>query len=227
MKRLMLSAAFVALGIGVASAQAQHPAGHDPDKTMAGGGLPAGWQARLDRANSKIETVKFEKSGAGVHVTTGPAGIFYQAPPTTIAGSPTVSATFTQLAPAAHPEAYGLFIGGSDLQGPNQKYTYFVIRQDGKFLIKRRAGTETPTVTNWTDNAAIKQADASGKMKNTLTIRTDKEKVHFLVNGTEVSAVPVSDLDVDGVAGLRVNHNLDVQIDDFTAKGAKMSPSQE
>ena len=47
---------------------------------------------------------------------------------------------FTQMEPAAHPEAYGVFIGGSDLQAANQKYTYFVIRQDGKFLIKRRAG---------------------------------------------------------------------------------------
>jgi hypothetical protein len=226
MNRLILSAAFAALAAGVMAAQTHHPAGHDPDKTVRGGGLPAGWEARLDR-DAKIDAVKFEKVGTAFHIMTGPAGIFYQTPATQLGGTPAVSATFTQLAPAAHPEAYGVFIGGSDLQGPNQKYTYFVIRQDGKFLVKRRAGADTPTVTSWTDSAAIKKADASGKMTNTLAIETDKEKAHFLVNGTEVGAVPVSQIDVDGVAGVRVNHNLDVQLDAITTKGAKMSQSRE
>jgi hypothetical protein len=226
MKRLILSAAFAALGAGVALAQTSRPAGHDPDKTVQGAGLPAGWQARLDN-DAKIDAVKFEKMGTGFHLTTGPAGIFYQTPPASLAGAPSVSATFTQMAPSAHPEAYGVFIGGSDLQGPNQKYTYFVIRQDGKFLVKRRAGADTPTVMNWADNAAIKKTDASGKMTNTLAIVTDQEKAHFLVNGTEVAAVPLSQIDVAGVAGLRVNHNLNVHVDEFTTKGAKMSRSPE
>ena len=89
--------------------------------------------------------------------------------------------------PAAHPEAYGLIIGGADLEGAAQKYTYFLIRQDGKYLIKRRAGDQTPTIADWTDSAAIKKADTSGKMSNTLAIDVGKDKVRFLVNGTEVS----------------------------------------
>ncbi|HEX3702297.1 MAG TPA: hypothetical protein VHU82_03140 [Vicinamibacterales bacterium] len=217
MKRLILSAAFVALGVGLI-AQTQHPAGHDPDKMAAGGGtLPAGWSARLDNGSTKPDGVSFAPMGTGLHVKSGPAGIYFRP----VDKSSTVSAAFTQMEPSAHPEAYGVFIGGSDLQGPNQKYTYFVIRQDGKFLIKRRAGTETPSVMNWTDNAAIKRADSSGKMTNTLAIQTDKEKAHFLVNGTEVAAVPVAEIDVNGVAGLRVNHNLNVHIEGFTTKGGK------
>jgi hypothetical protein len=222
MKRLILSMAFVALGAG-AMAQTQHPAGHDPDKMAAGGGtLPAGWSARLDNGSTKAEGVSVAPMGTGMHIKSGPAGIYFRP----VDKSSTVSATFTQMEPSAHPEAYGVFIGGSDLQGPNQKYTYFVIRQDGKFLIKRRAGTETPSVINWTENAAVKKADASGKMTNAIAIHTDKEKAHFLVNGTEVAALPVAEIDVNGVAGLRVNHNLNVHIEGFTTKDAQ-TPSQK
>jgi hypothetical protein len=55
MKRLILSTAFIALGAGaLALAQAQHPAGHDPDKMAAGTGtLPPGWSARLDNGSTK------------------------------------------------------------------------------------------------------------------------------------------------------------------------------
>ena len=129
-------------------------------------------------------------------------------------------ATFTQLEPAAHPEAYGLIIGGSDLQSESQKYTYFLIRQDGKFLIKKRDGASTPNVTTWTENAAIKKADSSGKMTNALSVEVGADKVRFLVNGTEVAAQPRTQIDTNGVAGLRINHNLNVHVEGFGVKSA-------
>lgn len=192
----------------------------DPDKNVQGGGtLPAGWQARLDRADAKMEAVKFVTMGMGVHATTGPAAIFYEAT-MTAGGAFDALATFTQTKPSEHPEAYGLFIGGTDLSGPSQKYTYFLIRQDGKFLIKRRIGADTKNVMDWTDHGAIKKADASGKMTNALAIAAAKDTVRFLVNGTEVASLPVAQLDVSGIVGLRVNHNLDVNIDGFALKTA-------
>jgi hypothetical protein len=36
--------------------------------------------------------------------------------------------------------------------------------------------------------------------------------VHFLINGTEVTTVPAADIDTNGVAGVRVNHNLNVMV---------------
>ena len=44
-------------------------------------------------------------------------------------------------------------------------------------MIKRRAGTTTPTVADWTDSTAIKKADSIGKMSNTLAIEVGKDKV--------------------------------------------------
>jgi hypothetical protein len=209
----MLSMTFAALGATVLLAQAQH----DMDKMQAGGALPAGWSARLDNGNTKAEGVKITPMGGGLHFQSGPAGVYYKAADKKT-GAYTVTASFTQVEPSAHPEAYGLFIGGAGLDGADQKYTYFVIRQDGKFLVKKRAGTATPTVTAWTENAAVKKADASGKMTNTLSIAVGKDKVSFLANGTEVSSAPLDQVDTSGIAGLRVNHNLNVQVEGFSVK---------
>jgi hypothetical protein len=213
MKRL---AVFGLAALLTAPLLAQHQA--DPDKKVAGGGtLPSGWKGRLDSGDKSLAGVKATQMGGGVHFMTGPAGIYYK-PADKATGAYETHATFTQMEPAAHPEAYGLFIGGADLDGASQKYTYFIVRQDGKFMIKRRAGAATPTVADWTDNAAIKKPDSAGKMSNTLAIDVDKDKVRFLVNGTEVTSTDASQVDAAGIAGLRVNHNLNLHVKGFGVK---------
>jgi hypothetical protein len=145
------------------------------------------------------------------------AGIYYK-PADKASGAYEARATFTQMEPAAHPEAYGLIIGGADLEGAGQKYTYFLIRQDGKYMIKRRDGANTPTIADWTDHSAIKKADSSGKMSNTLAIDVGKDQVRFLVNGTEVTTADTAKVDAAGIAGLRINHNLNVHVEGFTVR---------
>ena len=211
-----LHALAVALLLAAPIAAQQHQADHD--KPVAGGGtLPSGWKGRLDSGGTSLAGVKVTPMGGAVHFVTGPAGIYYR-PADKPAGTYAASATFTQMEPAAHPEAYGLFVGGADLDGANQKYTYFLVRQDGKFLVKRRAGSATPTIADWTDSSAIHKADASGKMSNTLAIEVGKDKVRFLVNGMEVAAAESTKVDTAGLAGLRVNHNLNVRVEGFTVK---------
>ena len=213
MKRL---AVFGLAALLTAPLLAQHQA--DPDKKVAGGGtLPSGWKGRLDSGDKSLAGVKATQMGGGVHFMTGPAGIYYK-PADKATGAYETHATFTQMEPAAHPEAYGLFIGGADLDGAGQKYTYFIVRQDGKFMIKRRAGAATPTVADWTDNAAIKKPDSAGKMTNTLAIDVGKDTVRFLVNGTEVTSIDASKVDAAGIPGLRVNHNLNLHVEGFGIK---------
>src|SRR5438552_464976 len=104
MKRFLVTATFVALGLNIVTAQGmpgmQHPT-EDPDKMQAGGTLPAGWSARLDSGSTKPDGVAITPMGTGIHFKSGPAGIYYKATDTKT-GSYTVTASFRQEEPSAH-----------------------------------------------------------------------------------------------------------------------------
>lgn len=212
MKRVLAILAFAALGATAVGAQQ-----HDMDKMQASGSLPAGWSIRLDSGATKPDGVSVMPMGGGIHFKTGPAGIYYRAADAKT-GVYEVRAAFSQMEPSAHPEAYGIFIGGANLAAATQKYTYFLVRQDGTFMIARRDGAKVTPVIPWTDNAAVKKTDASVKGTNVLSIVVAADKVRFLVNNTEVSAQPAAGVDGAGIAGLRVNHNLNVHVDGFGVK---------
>jgi hypothetical protein len=92
------------------------------------------------------------------------------------------------------------------------------VRQDGKFLVKRREGEQTTEVTKgWVASAAVHQPDAKGPSTNKLEIdnKRDPSKVVFLVNGEPVYSLDAKATATDGAVGLRVNHNLDLHIDGF------------
>ncbi len=211
MRTLMFVAALVTTAAPLA-------AQGDPDNKVAGAaGLPSGWVARLDRANAKTADVKFVAMGPGYHATLGPAGIFYN-PKDMASGNFTVKASMTQTKSPTHPEAYGLFVGGRNLDQPNQEYLYLLVRQDGKFAVKHRAGTEVHTIADWTEHAAITKADADGKATNALAIRSTADSIIYMVNGSPVygqDRAHAGQGATNGQAGLRVNHNLDVHIGDF------------
>ena len=188
----------------------------DPDKNVAGGLKVPGWTARFDRAEAKPAQVSFTPMGKGYHVTAGPAAVYYNAKQTA-SGNYTASANFTQTKAPTHPEAYGLFVGGQNLGGDAPSYLYYVVRGDGKYLVKHRANaTEVHTLIDWTANPALKAAGADGKATNALQIRVAADSVHFMANGTEVGVVArAAAMNPTGVAGIRVNHNLDVHVDGF------------
>src|SRR6185295_18163983 len=76
---------------------------------------PAGWTIMTD-GGAAIADTKFQTMGPGFHVTSGPAAIYFKSGDVA-KGNYTVKATFGQrVRPSmGHPEAYGVFIGGSDL----------------------------------------------------------------------------------------------------------------
>lgn len=205
------------IALAFAMPLAVHAQANDPDKKVSDGGVKvAGWQARLDDASKKVEDLKFVAMGPGFHVTSGPAAIYFN-PANAAKGNYTVKASLTQTKAPMHREAYGVFLGGSDLTGDKQTYYYMVVAGTGEFTIKHRAGSETHTIVNWTANPAVKKADDAGKATNEVAVEVGADNVRFLVNGTEVHKAPRSQLGaVDGVAGLRVNHNLDVHVGSFS-----------
>ena len=213
---------FAALALSAAPLHAQGNMGgmnHDPDNKVAGGGVfPAGWVARLDRPDrGKLEDVKFVAMDKGYHATMGPAAIFYTAK-NNASGNYTLKGTFTQTKAPSHPEAYGLFTGGKNLDQPNQEYIYYIVRGDGKFMVKHRAGSEVHTIQDWTDSPAINKADANGKATNALAIRSTPDSIVYMANGKMVWAMDRSHAGAgatEGTYGIRINHNLDVHVDGF------------
>jgi hypothetical protein len=189
----------------------------DPDVAVAGGGtLPAGWSAKTDR-NAPLTNVKFAKMGQGWHVTLGPAVVLYE-DANTATGNYHAVATFSQTKAPAHPEGYGLFVGGKDLQSGTPTYTYFLVRGDGQFLVKQFSGAATPvnvTTGPWTPSDAVNKADAAGKATNELAIGVSGGKASFTMNGKEVFSTDAAKIHTDGIVGFRVNHNLDIHIAGF------------
>jgi hypothetical protein len=191
-------------------------AGH-PDHAVQGGGtLPAGWSVRPD-GDGNIKDIKFITMEPGYHLTLGPATILYRQ--TDRAETPFHTlATFHPMKKLEHPEGYGLFFGGQALTDRGQKYTYFLVRDDGKYLIKQRQGDETTEITKgWISSPAVKKSDAQGKTSNLLEIdaKQDPSKIDFKVNGQTVYTADAKRMSLKGIVGLRVNHNLDVHIEGF------------
>ena len=216
MRSFILAAALV----GAATAlPAQQAAPSDPDVPAAGGQLPDGWRARLDRPNAKIEDLKFVTMGNGYHVTTGPSTILYD-DDARASGNYTISATLTQTKAPRHPEGYGIFVGGQSLEAdPQQRYTYFLIRGDGKYLIKKRNGANVMNlISAWTPHPAIVKQGPTGEATNRLEVTMDKTRLVFRVNGKEVYSADPRLIDTKGVVGLRVNHNLDLHLQSFDVK---------
>jgi hypothetical protein len=206
---LMTVAAAAMLVAAPATAQDhQHHAGHTP-----AGEMPEGWNVRVDR-DQPADQIMFHAMEDHFHARTGPAGVFYN-DSWTAGGDFSISARFRQNRAPEHPEAYGLVIGGTALDAPGQTYTYFLVRGTGEYFIATRNGADRTVVTPWTRHDVIAAQDAeSGVQSNVLAIDVAGDRVSFKVNGTEVTSHPKSAVRTEGLTGFRINHNLDVRIDE-------------
>lgn len=128
-----------------------------------------------------------------------------------LSGAYTVRATLRKLGGRRH-EGYGFLFGGRHLGTDSAQYSYVLIRGDGSVLIKKRSGTATPVVRDWQVVDAVRRDDARSRAENALEIRVTASEVVALVNGSEVARVPSSALYTSGVAGLRVSHQMQVEV---------------
>lgn len=185
---------------------------------------PPGWKMRVDRSTSASDPdapgeIKFVTMGSGFHATNPQAAVYWN-PKNTATGTYTLKGTFTLMKPSGHANYYGLVYGGSGLDGPQQSYLYFVVAQNGTWLIKHRDGDAgASTVSQKTPSDAVKKPDASGKSTNALEVRVGADKTDFVVNGEVVHSEPKSGPagKTDGIYGIRVNHMLEVHVDGLSA----------
>ncbi len=180
---------------------------------------PKGWKMRVDRSTAASDPdapgdIKFVTMGAGFHATNPQAAVYWN-PANTATGAYTLKGTFTLMKPSGHNNYYGLVLGGSGLDGPQQSYLYFVVAQNGMWQIKRRDGDATSTVAPRTLNEAVKKPDAGGKSTNALEVRVGADKTDFVVNGVVVHTAPKSGATekTDGIYGIRINHQLEVHVE--------------
>lgn len=182
---------------------------------------PKGWMVRSDHSTNAEDPdaagdIKFMAMGSGFHIVSPQAAVYWN-PADTASGNYGLKGTFKLIKTTGYLEYYGLVFGGSDLQAPNQSYLYFVITDDGTWLVKRRTGSSTVSISDKTPSNAVKKPDASGTCTNTLEVRVMGNKVEFVINGVVVSTMPKSGTlaQTNGIYGMRINHHLEVQVDGF------------
>lgn len=203
MKRFVLAAAIAVFALAPITTHAQK-----------------GWMVRADRSTNASDpdgagAIKFMEMGGGFHAINPTAAVYWN-PANTTSGNYTLKASFKLMKPSGHSNYYGLVFGGSNLEGPTQAYTYFVVSQTGEWLIKKRDGdTVTAPVAPKTANDAVKKPGEDGTSVNALEVRVGADKVDFVVNGTVVTSLPKAGMKTDGMAGIRVNHQLEVMITGF------------
>jgi len=182
---------------------------------------PAGWKMRVDRSKEASDpdangAIKFVTMGSGFHATNPQAAVYWN-PANKATGNYTLKGTFVLQKPSGHNNYYGLVFGGADLEGAKQQYLYFLVAQDGTWLVKMRDGEMTSMISPKAPNDAIKKPGADGKSTNNLEVRVLADKIDFVVNGTVVGSTPkMGTADhTNGIYGIRVNHLLEVHIAGF------------
>jgi hypothetical protein len=214
----------------VAHVHAAPQAMQDTSRKVPGGGITApGWQGKVDAGEAakgaKVEDSKVVLAGSELKLNNGPAAIYWN-PANKAAGSYTVSATFTEpkyMSSNDHPHPYGLFIGGNKLDTDQGTFLYCTAYGNGTFIVRGMGpapfamGGRRPTA-----NDAVKKAETGGSVTQEVAWVVTPDKADCKINGVVVASYPKAELvgagkleSLDGIAGIRVAHNVDVNVTGF------------
>jgi len=239
MRSAFVTAVAVAGALAIAHVSAQQPPagggggrmggmnmGQDVAHKVENGGIhAAGWQGRPDPGTGNTSDASLSMKGSDIEIHTGPAMLYWN-PANKGTGDFTVSATFTEPKYESsndHPHPYGVFIGGSNLDKDNANALYCAAYGRGTFIVREF----TPSVVNLNGrgaaNDAIHKAAGRGEsVEQTIAMSVKGDTVTCSVNGTVVATYPKSEVtgagkiaSTDGIVGIRVAHNVDVNVKDF------------
>jgi hypothetical protein len=204
-----------ALAVLAACGDAPPRAGTPADSTQA---PPAADSGAGAWTSNPAEGVSVAVQDGNATVQTGPHAVLWPRGAADLAPPYTVRATLTKDSGRLH-EGYGLVFGGTGLDAgeAGQAYSYFLVRGDGSFLIKRRDATQTPVIRDWTRHPSINRDAAGAGRANRLEVRVGADTVVFIANDAEVARVPAAELAVNGRPGIRVAHDLVLRVAGFRA----------
>lgn len=196
-RRLSLAALFSLLAVAPLAAQA------------------GDWHLRVDRsANAAdpddVPDVTIEDMNGALRVATGPAAVVWR-DGARATGAYTLSGTFVLESPSDHNNYYGLVFGGNELDNASQNYLYFLVAQNGTFIVKHRANDEAVhDIVGRTPHDAIVTPEDGGSATNQLAVVVGADQIQFMVNGTTVHTQPRQGMAsrTDGTFGVRVNHRI-------------------
>ncbi len=181
---------------------------------------PEHWKVRYDGSDEATER-NFVVMRPGWHVYAGPAGLLWD-PGRFASGNYAVKSTI-YLFPKGDPERsgstrvdtpFGLFLGGSDLEGDKPTYVSFQIDNTGRFRIARHTGDEMQELAPWTahDRVTVLDDPATSPAENVLEVDIRGEKGFFYIGGEAVAELPSKDLSPADVVGLSAGEGLSLHI---------------
>ncbi len=186
---------------------------------------PPHWRTVLDRparqTNAQIapsdSVARFVGMPPGFHVTMGPGALLFD-PRYFADGRFRLEAVLIPF-PGSSNQEYGVFVGGTDLEGAGRSYVAFVLRRDGSAAAFARRGSADAALQPWTRFDAVVRVDSS-TARNVLLVAAGTDSVTVSVNGTRLFALPRSAAPLDGAFGLRIGPAVDIHVTrvDLTAE---------
>lgn len=179
---------------------------------------PAGWKWVTDRP-AQMSTVPdrqgdtlftFVRMPPGFHITMGPGGLLYE--PRFIAEQRFTLESEMFHFPNSSNEEYGLFVGGTGLEGSSPRYVSFVLRGDGAVSAWERSAAGTRMLSDWRRAEAVIPADGKEAQRNRLRLVVTKQEAVLKVNGLDVLILPLEGLSLDGNFGFRAGAGLNLHV---------------
>ena len=238
MRSAFVTAIALAGAVTIAQVSAQQPPagrggrmggmnmGQDVAHKVANGGIhAAGWQGRPDKGTGTVNDASLAMKGSDIEIHTGPAMLYWN-PANKGTGDFTVSATFNEpkyQSSNDHPHPYGVFIGGNNLDTDNASALYCAAYGRGTFIVRGFGPAPFQINGRGAANDAIHKAAGPGQpVEQTIAMSVKGDNVTCTINGTVVGTYPKSEVvgagkltSTDGIVGIRVAHNVDVNVKDF------------
>lgn len=152
---------------------------------------------------------RFVTMPPGWHVTTGPGAILFD--PTVRAQGRFGIEAEVFLFPDSENGEFGLFLGGTELDGAARRYSAFVLRRDGKAAVFVRDGAAQRYLLPWTASEVVPpHPGEGGPLKYVLRVDAERRDVTFRVNGAPVITVLRDSLPIEGLLGLRAGPDVNL-----------------
>lgn len=170
---------------------------------------PDGWEVRAER---------FVAMPPGFHITTSPSVLLYH-PEARAEGEFEVSTDgFVFMGDSPH--AYGLFVGGRDLDDDEATWISFEIALDGTWIVRRREyrgqeqGFAVVDLAGPEAGPIVVPGEAQ-TARNAIAVVAGSDRVEFRINDETVTTLSRAELEVDGVTGFRVGADLNLHLISF------------